>query len=72
MRLQLGMHVKIVDDEKRYGQDASKTKLITMHLRDFEYRDKKYRAYELDDEKDAIWVEEDFEYCIEYPDLKID
>lgn len=72
MRLQVGMHVKIVGDEKRYLDDAGKTKQITKHLRDFEYGGKSYRAYELDNEKNAIWIEEDFEYCIEYPHLKID
>lgn len=72
MRLQVGMHVKIVNNESRYKDDAGKIKEITKHLRDFEYRGKFFRAYELNNEKDAIYVEEDFEYCVEYPHLKID
>lgn len=67
MKLQIGMHVKI-RSSKSLGEDSGKTKKITANLPDYNG----YRAYELDNEKNAIYLAEDFEYCIEYPNLPIE
>lgn len=56
------MHVKLKSNDD-YGKDSGKTKMVTNNLPDY-YSQK---AYELDNETDAIYLAEDFEYCIEYP-----
>jgi hypothetical protein len=68
MKLQIGMHVKIIDDKVGFPIDYGKILKITNHLK--EYKGK--RAFELDNRKGDIFLAEDFEYCIEYPDLKIE
>lgn len=68
MRLQIGMHVKIIDDKIGFPEDAGKVLKITNHSRDFNGS----RSYELDNREGDIFIEEDFEYCVEYPNLKID
>lgn len=68
MRLQIGMHVKIIDDKVGFPKDAGKILKITKHQKDYDNK----RAYELDNRHSDIFIEEDFEYCVEYPDLKID
>lgn len=68
MRLQVGMHVKIIDDKIGFPKDAGKILKITAHDRDYYGK----RAYILDNREGDIFLEEDFQYCIEYPNLKID
>jgi hypothetical protein len=64
--LQTGMKVKIKNDTKNYIFNAGKIKTITRILPDFG----KNRAFALDWD-DGIWCIEDFEYCVNYPNLSM-
>jgi hypothetical protein len=66
MKLQVGMNVVIIDDVENFVLDAGKTKLITKI--DEPYGIVKEREFELDNDTNGIWLLEDFEYCVEYPD----
>lgn len=68
MRLQIGMHVKIIDDKIGFPKDAGKILKITNHSKYFNG----FRSYELDNREGDIFLEEDFQYCVEYPTLPID
>lgn len=68
MKLQIGMHVLLNENIDDYGEDSGKIKEITSHLPDYNNQ----RAYELDNEKDSIYIASDFQYCVEYPNLKIE
>ena len=63
--LQAGMHVKIINDEKGFPMDSGKTLEITKNCVMYNGE----RSYELDNRKGDIFLLEDFEYCIEYPEL---
>ena len=63
--LQIGMHVKIIDDKIGFPMDYGKTLKITNHSR--EYRGKK--SFELNNRQGDIFLIEDFEHCVEYPQL---
>lgn len=65
--LQVGMHVKIIDDKIGFPMDSGKTLKITNNSRP--YNDK--RSFELNNREGDIFLIEDFEYCIEYPDLQL-
>lgn len=67
MILQTGMHVLIKNDTKNFLFDAGKIKMITEILPDFE----KSRAFALDNDT-GIWCIEDFDHCIEYPNLPME
>lgn len=63
--LQIGMHVKIKENGN-HGEDCGKIKKITKDLPLFNGK----RAFELDgSEYNGIWLIEDFEYCVNYPNL---
>lgn len=62
--LQVGMKVKVKNNNKDYPFDAGKEKTITKDLPNF----CKSRAFGLDGD-DGIWCIEDFEYCVNYPHL---
>lgn len=64
--LQVGMRVKIKNDTHNYPSNANKEKTITKDLPDFNGK----RAFELDGGI-GIWLIEDFEYCVNYPNLKM-
>jgi len=68
MKLEIGMHVKLKNDIENLKDFSGTTKQVTGYLR--EYANKP--AYELDNEKDAIYQACDFEYCIEYPNMEIE
>ena len=67
MKLQIGMRVLIKNDVKAYLLHAGKGKTITSLLPNFG----KKRAFGLDGD-DGIWCIEDFERCIDYPDLRME
>ncbi len=62
--LQIGMQVKIKNIYNRHYLNAGKIKTITSDLPNFG----SLRAFGLDGD-DGIWCIEDFEYCINYPNL---
>lgn len=62
--LQIGMNVKIKNNPKDYLFHAGKEKTITKDLPNFG----NCRAFALDDDN-GIWCIEDFEYCVNYPNL---
>jgi len=62
--LQVGMKVKIKNNPKEYHFDAGKEKTITKDLPNFGNQ----RAFCLDGDT-GIWCIEDFEYCVNYPEL---
>lgn len=62
--LQIGMKVKIKDNPKDFLFDSGKEKTITKNLPNYNGN----RAFGLDGD-DGIWLIEDFEYCINYPNL---
>ena len=64
--LQVGMKVKIKNNPKDFLFNAGKEKTITKDLPDFG----KSRAFGLDGD-DGIWCIEDFEYCVNYPKLRM-
>ena len=64
MKLQVGMRVLIKNDIPNYKGNAGRIKKITKHLPDFNNK----RAFSLDNEQ-GIWCIEDFEKCVDYPDL---
>jgi len=68
MKLQIGMHVKIIDDKIGFPKDAGKILKITNHSPDYNG----YKSYELDNREGDIFLIEDFECCVEYPHLKIE
>lgn len=65
--LQIGMHVKIIDDKIGFPTSYAKTLKVTNYQKDFNGK----KAFTLDNREDDIFLIEDFEYCIEYPDFKI-
>lgn len=67
MKLQIGMRVKIKNRTADYKTNAGKVKTITNHLPDF--NDK--RAFELDGEE-GIWLVEDFDENVDYPNLPME
>lgn len=67
MKLQIGMRVKIKQNEKDFQFNAGKTKTITKLLPDFGTQ----RAFALDGEG-GIWCIEDFSECVDYPDLPME
>ena len=67
MKLQIGMKVLIKNNVKNHLFDAGKVKTITSHLEPFGNK----RAFGLDGD-DGIWLVEDFEKCINYPNLKME
>lgn len=67
MKLQVGMHVKMKTNEG-YGKQSGEIKKITDYRPEYFFKN----AYELDNETDAIYLAEDFEYCIEYPNQAIE
>jgi len=67
MKLQVGMKVKIKDD-KGYLEDSGKIKTITADLPDFNNK----RAFQLDNERGATWLIEDFSEFISYPHLTME
>jgi len=60
--LQLGMHVKIINNSKYHIADAGKIKKVTSHLAIYEGK----KTYGLDGD-DGLWIADDFEFCVEYP-----
>lgn len=58
--LQVGMRVKIKNDAKNFGIEAGAIKTITKQLPDFNEK----RAFELDN-KEGIWLIQDFAFCID-------
>lgn len=62
--LQIGMKVKIKNQVKEYLFDAGKEKTITSDMPNFGNS----RAFGLDGDN-GIWCIEDFEYCVNYPNL---
>lgn len=67
MELQIGMRVKIIQDTKNHLYNAGKIKTITSILSYFG----KSRAFGLDGDE-GIWCIEDFEKCIDYPDITME
>lgn len=65
--LQIGMHVKIIDDKIGFPMDNGKTLKITNNSKPYNGK----RSFELDNREGDIFLIEDFEYCIEYPDLQM-
>lgn len=62
--LQVGMKVKVENLPRLYFLNAGKEKTITSELENFG----SLRAFGLDGD-DGIWCIEDFEYCVDYPNL---
>ena len=67
MKLQIGMKVLIKTD-KGYLEDSGKEKTITADLPYFN----KQRAFQLDNERGATWIIDDFEKCVNYPNLPME
>lgn len=67
VHLQIGMRVKIKKCETNYLFDSGKVKTITNELPKFGT----HRAFSLDGDG-GIWCIEDFEYCVDYPDFKME
>ena len=67
MKLQVGMRVKIKNNPMDFKDDAGKVKTITKELPNFDSQ----RAFGLDGDE-GIWCIEDFEKCVDYPDLKME
>lgn len=67
MKLQVGMRVLIKNNKKDYQFDAGKVKKITKELPDFG----RNRAFALDGDE-GIWCIEDFEKCMDYPNLPME
>lgn len=65
--LQIGMHVKIIDDKIGFPMDSGKILKITNNSRPYNSK----RSFELNNREGDIFLIEDFEYCVEYPDLKL-
>lgn len=65
--LQIGMHVKIIDDKIGFPMDSGKILKITNNSRP--YKGKRY--FELNNREGDLFLIEDFEYCVEYPDLQL-
>jgi len=65
--LQIGMHVKIIDDKIGFPMDSGKILKITNNS--IPYNGK--RSFELNNREGDVFLIEDFEYCIEYPDLQL-
>lgn len=63
--LQQGMRVKIKNNTKDFMFNAGEIKTITKLLPDFG----KNRAFELDNDSTGIWCIEDFDFCVDYPDM---
>jgi len=68
MILQVGMKVKIINDIENFKGDAGTIKTITADLPKFNNK----RAFQLDNERGATWLIEDFEKCIDYPNLPME
>ena len=68
MILQVGMRVKIIDDVKNFNEDAGTIKTITADLPKFNNK----RAFQLDKERGSTWLIEDFEECVDYPNLPME
>ena len=65
--LQIGMHVKIIDDKIGFPMDSGKILKITNNSRPYNGK----RSFELNNREGDIFLIEDFEYCVEYPDLQL-
>jgi hypothetical protein len=65
--LQIGMHVKIIDDKIGFPMDSGKVLKITNNSRPYNGK----RSFELNNREGDIFLIEDFEYCVEYPDLQL-
>lgn len=61
------MRVLIKNDKKNHLFDAGKVKKITKEMTNFG----KLRAFALDGDE-GIWCIEDFEKCVDYPDLPME
>jgi hypothetical protein len=62
--LQIGMQV-LIKNEKGYLKDKNTVKTITADLPNYNGK----RAFELDNDRGEIWQIEDFEKCVNYPNL---
>jgi hypothetical protein len=65
--LQIGMHVKIIEDKIGFPMDSGKILKITNNSRPYNGK----RSFELNNREGDIFLIEDFEYCVEYPDLHV-
>ena len=64
--LQIGMRVKIINNKADFPLYAGKIKTITADLAPYHGE----RAFCLDGDG-GIWLIEDFEYCVDYPNFKM-
>lgn len=67
MILQTGMSV-IIKIDKGFLEDSGTIKKITAILPEFNEK----RAFQLDNERDKTWLIEDFELCVNYPNLSME
>ncbi len=65
--LQIGMHVKIIEDKIGFPMDSGKILKITNDSRPYNGK----RSFELNNREGDIFLIEDFEYCVEYPNLQL-
>lgn len=63
MKLQIGMRVKIKNKPEDFKLDSGMIKTITSYLPDYDTN----RAFGLDGDL-GIWLIEDFEELVDYPD----
>jgi hypothetical protein len=62
--LQIGMQV-LIKNEEGYLKDKNTVKTITADLPNYNGK----RAFQLDNNRGEIWQIEDFEKCVNYPNL---